>query len=133
MNAPQNEKTLIPLTRHSLAYSISILYLLFIADLASRLGVNVVFPQMQQELGLSNNQVGMIGSILMVGMFSFVMHFSYFSDKISKKKAVLCKFSLGSRHTALRNGILLSAAFSRAQALPIDQKTTVPQSLEQAG
>lgn len=105
MNVPHDEKPLVPLTKRSLIYSVSILYLLFVADLASRLGVNVVFPQMQQELGLSDGQVGMIGSILMVGMVSFVMPFSYFADKISKKKAVLCMSTLWGAGTLISGAV----------------------------
>lgn len=84
-----DEKPLVPISRPALAYSATILYFLYISDLAARFGVNVVFPQMQAELGLSDSQVGFIGSILMIGMVVFAMPFAYMADKFSKKKSVI--------------------------------------------
>lgn len=85
---------MVEISKPSLIYSVSILYGLFIFDLACRVGINVVFPDMQKELGLNDTEIGLLGSILMVGMVTFVMPFSYFADKVSKKKAVLCMSSL---------------------------------------
>ena len=96
-----DEKPLVCISRPALAYSATLLYFLYISDLAARVGVNVVFPQMQAELGLSDSQVGLIGSAVMVGMLLFVMPFTYMADKFSKKKAVLAMGTLWGLGTLL--------------------------------
>ena len=89
-----DEKPLIPISKSALMYSAACLYCLYLIDLAARFGVNIVFPEMQIELGLSDGQVGVIGSVLMLAMLIAVMPFAYFADKISKKKAILTMGSL---------------------------------------
>ena len=89
-----DEKPLVSITKPALIYSAILLYCFYLIDLAARFGVNIVFPEMQVELGLSDGQVGVIGSVLMLAMLIAVMPFAYFADKISKKKAVLTMGSL---------------------------------------
>ena len=102
--APE-EKPLVPISKPSLVYSVTILWLLYIFDLAARMGVNVIFPQMQADLGLSDAQIGLIGSASMIGMVLLVLPFSYFADKYSKKKAVLAMSSTWCLGTFLCGGL----------------------------
>ena len=62
--------------------------MLFLLDFAARLGITAVFPAMQKDLGLSDSQVGVAGSAVLLGMTVFVLPFSFLADKGSKKHAV---------------------------------------------
>lgn len=65
-----------------------ILYLLFIFDFISRIGINSIFPVIQSDLGLSDTQVGMMGSVVLVGMAVLVLPVSFLGEKYSPKKAI---------------------------------------------
>lgn len=78
----------IVLSRPKYIYGFAVLYGLFLLDFAARLGVVTVFPAMQIELGFSDSQVGLIGSVVLMGMSLFVLPFSYLADKTSKKSAI---------------------------------------------
>ena len=94
MSSKETEKSEIndiattPISKSKLIYSFFVLYSLFVLDLAARQGVLSVFPSMQAELGLSDAQVGLAGSIVLLGMSMFVLPFSYMGDKVSKKYSV---------------------------------------------
>lgn len=70
-------------------YSFVVLYLLFMVDFMSRTGVNSLVPLIQTDLGLTDTQVGMISSVVMIGMVIFVLPVTYFADKFSRKKTVV--------------------------------------------
>ena len=55
--------------------------MLFLLDFAARLGITAVFPAMQKDLGLSDSQVGVAGSAVLLGMTVFVLPFSFLADK----------------------------------------------------
>jgi len=99
------DKAMVPLTKPALVYSAVVLWLLYTLDLAARMGVNVIFPQMQADLGLSDAQIGLIGSVVMIGMGVFVLPFSYFADKVSKKKAVIMMSSIWCAGTFICGGL----------------------------
>lgn len=65
-----------------------ILYLLFLSDFVCRVGVNTLYPLIQADLGLTDNQIGLLTSAVMLTMSIFVLPFSYIADKFSKKKAI---------------------------------------------
>ncbi|MFR0875277.1 MAG: hypothetical protein ACLSHC_12275 [Bilophila wadsworthia] len=62
------------------------LYMLFLLDFAARLGITAVFPAMQKDLGLSDSQVGVAGSAVLLGMTVFVLPFSFLADKGSARR-----------------------------------------------
>ena len=78
-----------PLSRGRVYYSFIVLYLLFMVDFMSRVGVNSLFPVIQEDLGLTDSQVGMLGSVVLVGMAVFVLPISYIADRVSRKKTVI--------------------------------------------
>jgi MFS family permease len=78
-----------PLSRGRVYYSFVVLYLLFMVDFMSRVGVNSLFPVIQEDLGLTDSQVGMLGSVVLVGMAVFVLPISYIADRVSRKKTVI--------------------------------------------
>lgn len=78
-----------PLAKHTYIYAFVLLYLLFVLDFAARLGVVAVFPLMQQELHLTGTQLGLVSSIVLLGMSTFVLPFSFLADKTSKKSAIV--------------------------------------------
>lgn len=97
-------------------FSFGILYMLFMLDFATRLGVNAVLPAMQKDLGFTDAQIGLMGSAVLLGMTVFVLPFSFLADRGSKKTAVLLMsavWGLGSIGTGLLSGfgILLVGRF----------------------
>ena len=65
-----------------------ILYGLFIVDFISRVGINAIFPVIQEDLNLTDTQVGMMGSVVLFGMAVFVLPISFLGEKFSSKKTV---------------------------------------------
>ena len=65
-----------------------ILYGLFIVDFISRVGINAIFPIIQGDLGLSDTEVGLMGSIVLLGLGVFVLPISFLGEKYSPKKAI---------------------------------------------
>lgn len=77
-----------PVGKKWFLFGFGVLYMLFLLDFAARLGITAVFPAMQKDLGLSDSQVGVAGSAVLLGMTVFVLPFSFLADKGSKKHAV---------------------------------------------
>lgn len=93
-HAIANEETaLVPLPRGRLMLYMAILYLLFASDLWARVGINALLPLIQQDLGLTDTQVGMLGSSVLLGMIAFVLPASYMADKWSKR-GTICAMGL---------------------------------------
>lgn len=77
-----------PISNPRFIFSFVVLFVLFALDFAARIGVSAAFPAMQQSLGLTDSQVGIIGSAVLIGMATFVLPFSFASDRGEKKKVV---------------------------------------------
>lgn len=82
-NAPQ-----LPIKKSTFIFSFTVLYVLFMLDFAARLGITSVFPAMKADLGLSDSAIGLAGSVVLLGMTTFVLPFSFIADKFSKKFAI---------------------------------------------
>lgn len=65
-----------------------ILYCLFAFDFIARVGINAIFPVIQGDLGLSDTEVGMMGSVVLLGMGVLVLPVSFLGEKYSTKKAI---------------------------------------------
>lgn len=65
-----------------------ILFGLFMIDFIARVGINAIFPVIQEDLGLSDSEVGMMGSVVLFGMAVFVLPISFLGEKYSPKKAI---------------------------------------------
>lgn len=65
-----------------------ILYILFIFDFLTRNGINVIFPFIQDDLQLTDTQVGSMGSAVLLAMAIFVLPVSFLSEKYSQKRAI---------------------------------------------
>lgn len=76
------------LSKGKIMFFSAILYLLFLSDFVCRVGVNTLYPLIQAELNLSDSQIGLLTSAVMLTMSIFVLPFSYIADKFSKKKAI---------------------------------------------
>lgn len=83
--APQTKST-VP---KKIYFYVSILYLLFMSDFICRMGINAIFPMIQQDMGLTDPQVGMLGSVVLLSMSLFVLPVSFIADKWSKKKSIM--------------------------------------------
>ena len=91
MSTPQSTSDtspLVPLSRSKLILSMTILYLLFASDLWARVGINALLPVLQKDLQLTDIQIGMLGSAVLIGMISFVLPASYLADKWSRRGTV---------------------------------------------
>lgn len=65
-----------------------ILYLLFAADFISRIGINSIFPVIQEDMHLTDSQIGLLGGIVLLGMAVFVLPISFWGEKKSTRKAI---------------------------------------------
>lgn len=81
-------RPLVSLPRNKLILSVLILYLLFASDLWARVGINALLPVLQKDLQLTDIQVGMLGSAVLIGMMSFVLPASYLADRWSRRGTV---------------------------------------------
>lgn len=93
-----------------------IMYCLFIFDFISRVGINSIFPVIQADLGLSDTQVGMMGSVVLIGMAVLVLPVSFLGEKYSPKKAInlsAITWTIGTFLSAISSNfaMLLSARF----------------------
>lgn len=93
-----------------------ILYCLFTIDFISRVGINAIFPVIQADLQLSDMQVGMMGSVILLGMAVLVLPVSFLGEKYSPKKAISLSalvWSVGTILSGLAGNftLLLSARF----------------------
>ena len=109
----EKDEPLVLLPRGKRMFFVAILYLCFTFDLAIRYGVNAILPLLQNDLGISGTQIGLLSSAVFLGMAIFVMPFSFFGAQYGQKKAislcsilwsgvtVLCGFAQGAVSLAL--------------------------------
>ena len=88
-------------TSKKVYFYVSILYLLFMSDFICRMGINSIFPVIQQDVGLTDPQVGMLGSVVLLSMSLFVLPISFLADKWSKKKSITLMSSVWAVSTML--------------------------------
>ena len=93
-----------------------ILYGLFVIDFISRVGINAIFPVIQADLQLTDTQVGMMGSVVLLGMAVFVLPISFLGEKYSPKKGISFSALIWSIGTLLSGmasnfGVLLASRF----------------------
>lgn len=78
----------VPVSKGVYAYGFVVLFMLFLLDFAARLGVTTAFPLMQKELNLTDSQLGLAGSMVLLGMSAFVLPFAFLADRGQKNRAV---------------------------------------------
>ena len=83
-----NEEPLIRVSPKKRPIFFLILYSLFMVDFISRVGINVIFPVIQEDLALTDTQVGLMGSVVLLGMAIFVLPVSFLGEKHSPKKTI---------------------------------------------
>lgn len=66
----------------------SILYLMFVGDFISRVGINSIFPILQKQLNITDSQLGILSGVVLLGMASFVLIISYLGEKTSKRNVI---------------------------------------------
>lgn len=82
------DKPLVQLPNGKRTFFIAILYLMFCFDLFIRYGFSYAMPFVQDELGLSNTQVGMMSSAIFLGMAIFVMPISFIGENHSQRRTI---------------------------------------------
>lgn len=66
----------------------SILYLMFVGDFISRVGINSIFPLLQKQLNITDSQLGILSGVVLLGMACFVLLISYWGEKTSKRNVI---------------------------------------------
>lgn len=85
------DEPLVKLPKGKRLFYISILYVMFLVDLFIRYGVNAILPLIQQDLGVSATQLGLLSSALFLGMAVFVFPFSFLGENKSQRRTIsLC-------------------------------------------
>lgn len=110
------EKPLISVAPKKRTLFFIIMYGLFLFDFISRVGINSIFPIIQGDLGLSDSQVGMMGSVVLFGMGVLVLPVSFLGEKYSPKRAINLSalvWSIGTLLSGMANsfGMLIASRF----------------------
>lgn len=82
------DEPLIKLPMSKIIFYMGIIYLLFFLDLAARIGINPMYPVIQKEFNLTDPQVGLLTSVVLLGMSILVLPLSYIADRWSKSKLI---------------------------------------------
>lgn len=83
-----DDKPLIYVPPKKRTFFFVLLYCLFMIDFISRVGINAIFPIIQGDLGLTDTEVGLMGSVVLLGMGALVLPISFLGEKYSPKKAI---------------------------------------------
>ena len=90
-----------------------ILYLLFAVDFISRIGINAIFPVIQEDMNLTDSQIGLLGGVVLLGMAAFVLPISFWGEKKSTRKAITISsivWGIGSLFSGVASGFGTLAA-----------------------
>jgi MFS family permease len=80
------DEPMVKLRMSKIVFYVSIVWLLYFLDFMARFGVNPLYPLIQKELGLSDPEVGLLGSVVLFGMAILVLPLSYIADRWSRSK-----------------------------------------------
>ncbi|MBR5319529.1 MAG: MFS transporter [Peptococcaceae bacterium] len=84
----EKDEPIVKLPKGKRLFFVAILYLLFCFDIAIRYGVNSVLPAIQEDLQISNTEIGLLSSAVFLGMAIFVMPFSYLGEQKSQRRTI---------------------------------------------
>lgn len=82
------DEPLVKLPKGKRFFFIAILYVMFLFDFIIRYGVNAILPLIQEDLGISATQVGLLSSAIFLGMAIFVMPISFIGENKSQRRAI---------------------------------------------
>jgi MFS family permease len=82
----EEEEPLVKLPLPKITFYLSIIWLLYFIDFVARFGMNPLYPLIQKDLNLSDPQVGLLGSVVLLGMAILVLPLSYVADRWSRSK-----------------------------------------------
>lgn len=99
MHQPNTQTTMTK--NKNASFYVIILYLLFLSDFVCRVGINAILPVIKEDLALTNTEVGLLSSAVLLSMSIFVLPISYFADKFSKKKMIVLMSGIWSICTLL--------------------------------
>ena len=84
----EKDEPIVKLPKGKRLFFVAILYLLFCFDIAIRYGVNSILPAIQEDLQISNTEIGLLSSAVFLGMAIFVMPFSYLGEQKSQRRTI---------------------------------------------
>ena len=82
------DEPLVKLPKGKRTLFIAILYVMFCFDLFIRYGFSYVMPLVQDDLSLSNTEVGLMSSAIFLGMAIFVYPFSFIGENHSQRRTI---------------------------------------------
>lgn len=82
------DEPLVKLPKGKRTFFIAILYVMFCFDLFIRYGFSYVMPLVQDDLSLSNTEVGLMSSAIFLGMAIFVYPFSFIGENHSQRRTI---------------------------------------------
>lgn len=82
------DEPLVKLPKGKRMFFMAILYVMFLFDFVIRYGVNAILPLIQDDLGLSATQLGLLSSAVFLGMAIFVMPISFIGENKSQRRAI---------------------------------------------
>lgn len=91
------------------AGSMTILYLLFLLDHGAKVIISPMFPLIKQDLGVTDAQLGLLSSILMVAIALAVFPISYLADRWRRSKLISLMaiiWSIGSILSGLSHSVV---------------------------
>jgi MFS family permease len=89
------------LSRFSIYYIFTLLFLLYFFDYVDRMIVTSLFPYIQKEWGLTDTQSGLLVSVVYWSIVAFVFPVSILVDRWSRKKTIAIMALIWSLATAL--------------------------------
>lgn len=107
------DQPLIPLPHGKRNLFFIILYALFAIDFVARIGVNAIYPLIQQDLQLNDAQLGIVTGIVQFGMGVFVLPIAFLGERYSTKWAIAVSaviWGLGSLVSGVATGFASLAA-----------------------
>lgn len=77
---------LVVLPARRIAFSVGIVWALYFLDFMARFGINPLYPLIQRDLALTDDEVGLLGSVVLLGMAVLVLPLSYLADRWSRSR-----------------------------------------------
>jgi MFS family permease len=87
-NGADDEKLILPLPKWKLWYMMVVLYVLYLLDFATRSVISPMFPLLKAELGLSDTQLGLLGTTVLAAIGLLAIPLSYIHDRWTRGKMI---------------------------------------------
>jgi len=83
-----DEKLILPLPKWRIWYMMVVLYVLYLLDFATRSVISPMFPLLKAELGLTDTQLGLLGTTVLAAIGLLAIPLSYIHDRWTRGKMI---------------------------------------------